>query len=419
MYELGALRALEEAVDNLDLNDVWSYVGVSAGSFIAACLANGLTTQQMLRAMLRNEPGVNPLHPNTFFFPAYREYLKRGIMLPRLAVEAILQLQRHPTQQGVGEAVGLLAQALPTGVFDNEPMRLYLHDIFSMKGRTDDFRQLKHRLTVVAADLEAGKSIRFGGPDWDHIPISRAVQASTALPGVYPPVEVEGRHCVDGVLLKTVHASVALEDGADLLFCINPIVPVDVSAGVRSGRLPSNALVLAGLPAVLSQTFRTLIHSRLRIGISRYSVRFPNADIVMLEPHAHEYEMFFANIFSFRSRRRICERGYESTRRDLLHRYDELAPILAAHGYRLCYDVLADETRDLGRAADLPPLQHGSSRSARAVTAKLDATLRRLERLAVPVPAVPEGTGQFKAPRGRDSTDPMEFGTFEFPVEGI
>ena len=417
MYELGALRALEEAVDDLDLNEVWSYVGVSAGSFIAACLANGLTTEQMLRAMLRNEPGVNPLHPNTFFFPAYREFLKRGIMLPRLALEAILQLQRHPTQQGVGEAIGVLAQVLPIGVFDNEPMRRYLHEIFSMDGRTDDFRLLKRRLTVVAADLEAGKSIRFGGPGWDHVPISRAVQASTALPGVYPPVAIDGRQCVDGVLLKTVHASAALEQGAELLFCINPIVPVDVSAGVRSGKLPSNALVLAGLPAVLSQTFRTLIHSRLRIGMSRYSVRFPNADIVMLEPHAHEYEMFFANIFSFRSRRRICERGYESTRRDLLNRYDELAPILAAHGYRLRHDVLADETRDLGQAADLPPLRRGSSRDALGVTAKLDATLRRLERMALMAGSEP--TSEFRVPKALEAIDPMEFATFEFPVETI
>jgi hypothetical protein len=179
---------------------------------------------------------------------------------------------------------------------------------------------------------------------------------------------------VDGVLLKTVHASVALQQGADLLFCINPIVPVDVSAGVRSGRLPPNVLVMAGLPAVLSQTFRTLIHSRLRIGLSRYAVKFPNADIVMLEPHSHEYEMFFANIFSFRSRRRICERGYESTRHDLLRRYDELAPILGAHGYRLRRDVLIDKTRELSRAAALQPLRSGAG-----VTERLDVALDRLE----------------------------------------
>ncbi|HEX7942918.1 MAG TPA: patatin-like phospholipase family protein, partial [Gemmatimonadaceae bacterium] len=84
MYEIGALRALEEAVDGLDLNDAWSYVGVSAGAFVAACLANGLTTQQMLRALLRDQPGVNPLRPEIFFTPAYREFAKRGLKLPWL-----------------------------------------------------------------------------------------------------------------------------------------------------------------------------------------------------------------------------------------------------------------------------------------------------------------------------------------------
>ena len=58
MYELGALRALEEAVTGLNVNDAWSYVGVSAGSFIAACLANGLTMRQMLGSVARGDEGV-------------------------------------------------------------------------------------------------------------------------------------------------------------------------------------------------------------------------------------------------------------------------------------------------------------------------------------------------------------------------
>ena len=50
------------------------------------------------------------------------------------------------------------------------------------------------------------------------------MKASTALPGLYSPVEIDGRHYVDGVLLKTMHASVALDEGADLVLCGNPIV---------------------------------------------------------------------------------------------------------------------------------------------------------------------------------------------------
>ncbi len=88
----------------------------------------------------------------------------------------------------------------------------------------------------MATELDSGRAVRFGDPGLDHVPISRAVQASTALPGLYPPVLIDGRHYVDGVLLKTMHASVALEKGADLVICVNPIVPVDM---LRSRDLPS------------------------------------------------------------------------------------------------------------------------------------------------------------------------------------
>ncbi|HEU4642491.1 MAG TPA: patatin-like phospholipase family protein [Gemmatimonadaceae bacterium] len=378
MYEIGALRALEEAVDGLDVSDAWSYVGVSAGAFVAACLANGLTTQQMLHALLRDQPGVNPLRPEIFFTPAYREFAKRGLKLPWLIFESVREIGRRRNAQGIGEAIRLLTQALPVGIFDNEPIRRYMHEIFSMDGRTDDFRLLGRRLTIVASDLDSGTAIRFGSRGWDHVPISTAVQASTALPGVYPPVTVEGRHCMDGVLLKTVHASVALAQGAELLFCINPIVPVNAAAAARAGRLPADILVESGLPSVLSQTFRTLIHSRFRVGFDRYAVRFPDADVVLLEPDEDEYELFFANVFSFRARRHICSRGYDATRRDLARRYRELAPILAMHGLRLRADVLRDETRDVWTSVGLPARR--AAITPLPVTASLHRALRKLER---------------------------------------
>jgi predicted acylesterase/phospholipase RssA len=383
MYELGALRALEEAVDGLDVNDVWSYVGVSAGSFIAACLANGLTTRQMLASVVRGDRGPYSLKPELFFTPAYRELATRGVMLPRLAVEAMLMFGRHSTGRAVSEALAVLSQALPVGVFDNDAVRRFLAELFSIDGRTDDFRNLARRLTVVAADLETGTAIRFGAGGADSVPISLAVQASTAVPGVYPPVRIDGRECVDGVLLKTVHASVALEQGARLVFCINPLVPVDVSAGMRAGQLPDDVLVRLGLPAVLSQTFRTLIHSRLEVGLSRYGSRFPDADLILLEPKSDEYAMFFSNIFSFRSRVAICEHGYAATRKDLLGRYSEIAPVLRSHELELRGDVLLDDSRTLWAGLGLTPTP------AMSAIDRLDRALTALEReAATDVPTV-------------------------------
>ena len=92
----------------------------------------------------------------------------------------------------------------------------------------------------------------------NHLPISQAVHASAALPGMYPPVKIGARHYVDGALNKTLHASSALDAGAKLVICVNPLVPFN---GTVASRAQSH-LAERGLPAVLSQTFRALIHSR-------------------------------------------------------------------------------------------------------------------------------------------------------------
>ena len=121
------------------------------------------------------------------------------------------------------------------------------------------------------------------------MPISRAVQASSALPGLFPPVEIDGRFYVDGALKKTLHASVLLDEGLDLLLCLNPLVPFDATHAPRHRVLSSGEpriprLVDGGLPVVLSQTFRTLIHSRLELGMKGYERSHPDTDILLFEP---------------------------------------------------------------------------------------------------------------------------------------
>ena len=377
VYEIGALRALEEALGGVDLNHLDVYVGVSAGGFIAAGLVNNITTPQMVRGMVKHERGEHPFTPSTFFTPAYREWAKRSLMLPFLVARALRHLVRQPKDQTLFESLTRLGRALPVGVFDNEPIRRYLARTFTLKGRTDDFRKLKHKLIVVAADLSAGKAIRFGEPGWDHVPISTAVQASTAVPGLYPPVLVDGHHCVDGIILRTVHASVALEDGADLLLCVNPLVPADLSKAEKAGAVPAGLLVKRGLPTVLSQAIRTLIFSRLQVGMATYKKRFPDADVLLFQPAPTEYGMFFTNMFSFKARREVCELAYASTRRDLLQRKDELIPVLARHGITLRVDVLEDASRTVWQSVGLSAAEGASD-----VGDKLGRTLAELEQLA-------------------------------------
>lgn len=397
VYEIGALRALDEVLDGVDLNHLDIYVGVSAGSFIAAALANQIDTAQLCRAIVSHEPGEHPFNPETFLRPAAREWLRRLSGAPRLLTEALWQYARHPLDSSLAGSLTRLGRALPVAAFANEPLRLYLEKIFSQDGRTDDFRELTSPFYVVAADLDSGTAVRFGEPGFDHVPISRAVQASTALPGLYPPVEIDGRLYVDGVLLKTVHASVALDAGIDLVLCVNPIVPVDTARAVEEGVMKRGRLVDRGLPTVLSQTFRTLIQSRMEVGMRDYETRYKGQDVVLFQPRRDDYRMFFTNIFSFEDRVIICEHAYQQTRRDLRQRRDVLEPLLARHGVKLRHDILDEKGRDLWSHVGLQPGERGQDltrrRQARrlrehepAITDRLSATLDRLDRLVAEAP---------------------------------
>jgi predicted acylesterase/phospholipase RssA len=381
IWEIGALRALEEAVEGVDLNQLHVYVGVSAGAFLAANLANDLTTAQMCRAIVKHEPGEHPFVSEQFFKPRYRELGKSVARLPRLLTQALVDYSRDPVDKSFLDSMTRLGRALPVAVFDNEPLRDYLHKIYSMKGRSDDFRRLSRHLIIVSADLDSGRAVRFGEPGFDEVPISTAVQASTAIPGLYPPVEIDSRHYVDGALLKTMHASVALEAGAKLVLCLNPLVPVDTARAVDLGVMRRGKLMDRGLPTVLAQALRTLVRSRLKAGMAAYEKGFPGSDVVLLEPSREDYAMFFTNVFSFSSRRRTCEHAYQSIRRDLLARYEELAPVFERHGAVLRRDILADTSLGLWRGVGLPDEDRGRAPSSELgqATSRLDGLLNRLE----------------------------------------
>ncbi len=367
IYLIGALRALDEALEGVDFNDLYVYVGVSAGAFVAANLANQVTTAQMCRIFVRNESDVHPFHPDVFYRPASREYLRRAVSVPGLLIEACARFVSNPRDQSFLEALTLLAQAVPAGLFDNEGVHEYLERSFSLLGRTNDFRQLSRRLYLVAADVESGDSVRFGSPGFDQVPISKAVQASVAIPAIYTPVEVNGRFYLDGTLRKGMHASVALEDGADLVIGINPVVPIDVKAAVEAGTMAPGGLLNKGMQNIVAQTYRTMVHSRMRAGMAMYEKEYPDAHIALFEPMRDDAKLFFTNVFSFQSRRIVCEHAYQMTRHDLLQRFDSLSDELADFGIKIKKEILEDEQRTIstGLYGEMLPLYVSNDQESR------------------------------------------------------
>jgi NTE family protein len=390
IYEIGALCALQEALDGVEFTRLQHYVGVSAGSFIAASLANGMSPQDLCKSFIDNESEgadaneqIDRFDPAWLMRPALGEFARRAIMLPGLLASAIWRATAE--RKSLISALELLGPAMPTGVFSNEEMHERMAAIFSQPGRSNDFRALQalrgNRLTLVATNLDSGESAPFGAPGWDDVPISKAVQASSALPGLFPPVEIGDHYFVDGALKKTLHASVALEQGMDLVICLNPLVPFDalnarpavMQRGLPKERQRIPRISDGGLPAVLSQTFRSMIHSRLEMGMKGYERQFPNTDIVLIEPDQRDPEMYLANTFSYRQRASLAEHAYQQTRHLLRARRSELQTKLERHGIQLNEAVLNDPKRHL-----VMNNRHASA-MGQAVQ-KLEETLEDLER---------------------------------------
>jgi predicted acylesterase/phospholipase RssA len=358
-YELGALCALQDSVLGLDLTQLDHYVGVSAGGFWAAGLANGISAHDLAALYLREKnapvaPGEDVFDLSWLTTPAYGELARRAIMLPGLMLQAAwtLGVQR----KSLARTLEVLGRALPSGILDNRGIDEQLKAMFTKPGRTNDFRQLKTRLTLVATHLDSGEAAPFGEVGLDDVPISKAVQASAALPGLFPPVDIKDAYFVDGALKKTMHASVALESGCDLLICMNPLVPFDATVpelkrvmlrGLppEKQRIPS--IDEGGLPSVLSQTFRSMIHSRMELGMRNYAADFPNTAIMLLEPDHRDAELYLANTFSYSQRRHVAEHAYQSTRAMLRSNQTQMSAKLAKAGLSLNFESLHDTRHHL------------------------------------------------------------------------
>ncbi len=192
IYELGALRALDESINGLKLHDLDVYVGVSSGALIAASLANGITTIELCRIFMGQEYASVRFDPEHLMRPAFREYLERASMLPAVLSKALMKMIRNPGTANMTQLVSQLGKVIPSGIFDNEAIHDFLEHAFKVSGNSNDFNELKCALYIVAVDLDSGTAVRFGSNGHRNVSIARAVQASAALPGLYPPVEIDG-----------------------------------------------------------------------------------------------------------------------------------------------------------------------------------------------------------------------------------
>src|SRR3979411_1753555 len=93
VYEMGALRALDLLAVNSSVNQFDVYVGTSAGSFIAALCANGVTPEEMMRVVTRQgKLPFKDIDIGDLLRPNLAEFARKGVLMPWRAVRLARQL---------------------------------------------------------------------------------------------------------------------------------------------------------------------------------------------------------------------------------------------------------------------------------------------------------------------------------------
>ena len=292
------------------------YVGTSAGSFVAAAVANGITPEEMMRVIVQQVPTPFPdASVSSLLKPNYREFMSRGVRLPLRLVQVLHTLVRDVGQISAVDVVLGLADALPTGLYSAEGIERYVRRILSDPARTNDFRELRRELYVTATDLDSCERVVFGAEGADHVPISKAVSASSALPMIYKPVQdrqprVHRRR--PGLHHEPRHRR---RGGGEVHRRRQPARPVrqrheqqiPTLSGSRARRVSD-----MGFPQIGYQAFKLIAHQRLHELARRWEERYPGVDIVLIEPDPADELMFQTSVLNFTSRVDIARHGFES-----------------------------------------------------------------------------------------------------------
>jgi hypothetical protein len=148
----------------------------------------------------------------------------------------------------------------------------------------------------------------------------------------------------------TASLDVAIEHGATLVVCVNPLVPYDNRS--RSGEDERRASTFSsrGFAAIASQVSRISTHSGLRYQIKQLRRQHPEVDIILIEPRATDPMLAFGNIMRYSERLAIARHGFESVTLDLAEDYATYKEILTRHGIALSRRLVIEELAEIQRS---------------------------------------------------------------------
>jgi NTE family protein len=250
LAHIGVLRALEERglVPSL-------VVGSSIGSLIGAAWAANSTPERMEARALR-------VRRRDVFQVARADVACRRLMAPAL--------------------------------YRGEPLEALVRDLVG----DVTFRDLTRRLLVNTTDLHSGMQVMWGLPGLSHARVADAVTASCALPGIFPPREIDGRAYVDGAVVENLPVRLAASLGS------GPIIAVNVAATSIRRQVHETEGFAATYIRGLEIVMQTQIEGQLR--------DWKGPPLVLVQPPVEHISMF-----AFDRTAELIDAGYRATAQTL------------------------------------------------------------------------------------------------------
>lgn len=309
-FTLGVLRAINEAWLNRTVNDIDTFVGTSAGSYVAAYLASGVSLGQLYTFLKKEISFLGSSGPAATFFPNVGEVVEKTVLWPLTLLNATSAfLKTRDPIKGLSRGV---EELLPTGLFDTWLMQRRLFQTYRRYGVGNRFGNLPRDLFIIATDLDDGARAIFSKRN--DVPLEKAVAASCALPLIYRPVRINGHDYVDGGVRGTASIDLALDEGADLIIVINSLVPytnhVDVPSQPLGSAEPRGHLSNRGPVAISNQVTRAAIHSGLLYHIKQVKRNYPHVNIMLIEPPSEDPTLPFRNIMSYQRLNEVAHQGF-------------------------------------------------------------------------------------------------------------
>ena len=288
-YHAGALKALED--HGIDGGGADVIVGTSAGSILGSYLAAGWSATDFYDYAHGRHPRAKERADaergiaRSVFSPLWaspRERVARSVG----SLFAIVSSRGYWNRATRGRVpIQLLRRAFPSGMYSNTETRLRLEeDLPSAWPRGG--------LVVCAADLYTGERVAFGSDGAPPAPLPAAVLASTAIPGVFPPVKIGERNYVDGGIVSATSLDLAVAAGCTSIVCIAPLGYRN-EGGIAEPRL------------WLPMAMRSLFARTLRREVN--AARAKGVDVLVIRPWARELTELGTNSMRQFDRRALVE----------------------------------------------------------------------------------------------------------------